>query len=151
MGCSTLMGPFRESETDFKLSPYLRDHVYSMNRKELAKFVYRELEQNHRWHLQHDPIYQINEVTSVTSQAELKGDLTDEPVEICGTREIYILSKVGNREDLSRVTILNQGDRARLFHRELKLYELIDPVHAKSLVEKITAENPGIRLDPWEG
>lgn len=172
-GCAMFSSSIQESKTDSILRNYLADLQYTENRKTVAKYISQEIERSYQWHEKNDPMIQMDRALTGSRQVEIFGHSDDVkavrdafsrafkisvrypededrthvkggPVEFSAMREIYVLSAD------SKVSIWNSGDRTRLYHRELELYERVYPQKAKALKQTILKEHPDIDFHPWE-
>lgn len=171
-GCTTFASSIQESKTDSILSHYVADLKYEESRRAVAKHIAHEIERSYVWHEKKDPMIQMDRALSGARQVELFGHPDDikqvrdafsrafkistrfpeeqdqthikgGPVEFSAMREIYVLTPD------SRVSIWNSGDRTRLYHRELELYERVYPERAKTLKATILRDHPNIEFHPW--
>ena len=70
------------------------------------------------------------------------------PIEIWTQREIYILQRALGSRNHSSLMIMSRGDRTRLYHRELEVYNEIDHEGAAALRALILKEHPDVDLAP---
>lgn len=172
-GCAMFSSSIEESKTDSILRHYVADLKYTEDRKTVAKYISQEILRSYEWHEKQDPLIKMDRALGGSRQVEIFGHADDVkavreafsrafrisvrypededrthvkggPVEFSSMREIYILTAD------SRVSIWNSGDRTRLYHRELELYEHVHPQKAKVIKEAILKDHPGIDFHPWD-
>jgi hypothetical protein len=66
------------------------------------------------------------------------------PVEIWGPSEVYILYPVKDAPGQAILRVQERGDHSRIYHREMAIYERIDPQGSKKL--RATADSMGPKV-----
>jgi len=177
VGCALVGGGVRESSTEGALAPHLLQHRYSRPQGEVLLHALAELKDSHEWHVTHDPVWMANAALENFAELRVTGDLcalgaygrlhldlTPFPLqmrtftvedsachwtaEILGPRETTLVTADEANPSGAIVRVLNLANRRRLYHRELSVFERVDPRAATALKTRVGREYPDVSLKP---